>query len=109
VKFLIDENLPPALRDWLVEWGHEAVHVHDIGLARTLDENVAAIAFVRGEIIIYKDSHFADLSLIGRSQARLVWVRCGSLSLGAFRQWFGARFPSVIEQLTAGAELIELR
>jgi predicted nuclease of predicted toxin-antitoxin system len=109
VRFLIDENLPPALARWLIEWGHEATHVHEVGLAQTVDLSIAELAFSRGEVIVSKDRDFMDLALLGRTSARLLWVRCGNLGLPAFRIWFEARLPETLDQLLAGVDLVELR
>ena len=37
MRFLVDAQLPPALARWLVERGHDATHVHEIGMAEASD------------------------------------------------------------------------
>lgn len=37
MRFLVDTNLPPALANWLIEQGHEAVHTTALGLASEQD------------------------------------------------------------------------
>lgn len=40
MKFLVDMPLSPALADWLVERGHDAVHALSVGLERAPDESI---------------------------------------------------------------------
>jgi predicted nuclease of predicted toxin-antitoxin system len=37
VTFLIDAQLPPALASWLIQQGHAAQHVDDLGLRNADD------------------------------------------------------------------------
>jgi predicted nuclease of predicted toxin-antitoxin system len=42
MKFLIDENLPPAFAVWLVANGHDALHVARANLRGASDAAIAA-------------------------------------------------------------------
>jgi predicted nuclease of predicted toxin-antitoxin system len=89
VKFLVDNQLPHALAKLLENLGHHAVHVLDIELGRVDDLTIWAYAAQNGCTIISKDADFADLALLGRTEARLIWVRIGncrkSVLLEAFK------------------------
>src|SRR5205085_11748430 len=57
-RFLIDEQLPPALGRFLKAAGHEAVHIYSIGLGGASDESVYREALARKAILITKDVDF---------------------------------------------------
>ncbi|MGI8793662.1 MAG: DUF5615 family PIN-like protein [Acidimicrobiales bacterium] len=44
MRFLVDANLSPGLIPLLVEAGHEATHVFDLGLGQASDEVIMARA-----------------------------------------------------------------
>jgi predicted nuclease of predicted toxin-antitoxin system len=107
VNFLIDANLPPALARWLATMGHEAAHVDDLFPPPAMDEAIWLYAIARNLIVITKDSDFVAPGGAPRAPA-VVWIRCGNLSLGRFRQWFEERAPELFDLLEAGEVLIEL-
>jgi predicted nuclease of predicted toxin-antitoxin system len=111
VKFLIDANLPPALANWLVQSGHEARHVDNVIPPPALDEAVWSLARERSFVIVSKDVDFVHLSGAQTDQIdpQVVWVRCGNLTLDRFRIWFEARTPEMLELLSAGERVVELR
>jgi predicted nuclease of predicted toxin-antitoxin system len=59
VKFLIDNQLPPALANWLISHGHEALHVLDVGLADAKDEKIREYAAANSLALITKDEDFS--------------------------------------------------
>jgi predicted nuclease of predicted toxin-antitoxin system len=61
VKFLIDENLAPRLASELVGAGHDAVHVSDLGLRSSPDQEILKVAFNQGRILISCDTDFGQL------------------------------------------------
>jgi len=50
MKLLLDENLSPALSRFLIEDGHDVVHVRDRGLASATDDVVRALAAAEGRV-----------------------------------------------------------
>lgn len=46
MRLLLDENLSPGMSDFLVEAGHDVVHVRDRGLTSVSDDVVLALAVV---------------------------------------------------------------
>lgn len=59
MRFLVDVQLPPALARWLVERGHQAGHVADLGIAGASDRVVWERAAITGAVIVTKDEDFA--------------------------------------------------
>lgn len=61
MKFLLDENLSPRIAEILAEVGHDAIHVRDIALRSSPDEQVLEAAREAGRVIISADTDFGDL------------------------------------------------
>ena len=62
MKWLLDEMLPAASCRQLVARGHDAVSVHDLGLAGAEDERVFDRAVREGRVLVTEN--FADYSLL---------------------------------------------
>jgi predicted nuclease of predicted toxin-antitoxin system len=78
VKFLVDNQLPPALARFISEnLGVEAVHVTDIGLRNETDSDIWQYASEKGLVVISKDDDFVTLYSKAPA-ARLLWVRLGN-------------------------------
>ncbi|MDX6574495.1 MAG: hypothetical protein QOE96_448 [Blastocatellia bacterium] len=60
MTFLIDAQLPPALASWLIQQGHTAQHVDDLGLRNADDIVIWNHALESGAIVITKDEDFAE-------------------------------------------------
>jgi predicted nuclease of predicted toxin-antitoxin system len=61
VRFLLDQNQSPRIVGLLAEAGHDAIHVRDIDLGTSADEEVLAAAYGAGRVIISADTDFGDL------------------------------------------------
>lgn len=69
MKFLLDENQSPRIADLLGEAGHDAVHVRDIDLRTSPDDEVLAAAHEAGRVIISADTDFGDLLAASNAEA----------------------------------------
>ena len=79
MKFLVDMALSPALADWLVQRGHDAVHASTIGLARAPDPEVMARARNEDRTIITADLDYPRLlALAGSEKPGLILFRGGT-------------------------------
>ena len=107
-RFLIDEQLPPALGRFLKTAGHEAVHIYNIGLGAASDESVYREALARKAILITKDVDFViRLQSTGRGPP-VLWIRLGNTSP---RELWTALEPALDEFVAAfesGETLIEV-
>jgi predicted nuclease of predicted toxin-antitoxin system len=85
MKWLFDEMLPAAAGKQLVARGHDAVSVHDLGLAGAADEHVFERAVHERRVLVTEN--FADYALIlehrtarGEGCVTVVFVRKAKLS-----------------------------
>lgn len=60
-KFLLDENIPPAIGDFLRGRGYDVVDVWGLGKSGATDEDLLALASAQGRILVSFDKHFADI------------------------------------------------
>ena len=67
MKYLIDNQLPPALATHLAGHGLQATHVADVGLAQATDRELWQYALANGCVIVSKDEDFLHLSSADRS------------------------------------------
>lgn len=98
--FVVDAQLPPALAKRLVEAGHEAVHVHEIGLGASSDEEIGREAVRRKAFLITKDEDFVVRSNLGLLQVPVIWVRIGNTTNRAL--W--ARLEPVLREILAAID-----
>lgn len=107
MNFLIDAQLPPALCGWLLERGHQPVHVFEIDMVAASDAEIAARAEADGAVLISKDEDFVTLRLPDRFA--FVWLRCGNATNRALLVWLEARWEQVEWLLAAGECFVEVR
>jgi predicted nuclease of predicted toxin-antitoxin system len=91
-QFLIDNNLPPAICDWLSERGLAAVHVREVGLANSSDTQVWDYAGAHDLAIVTKDrdfDRFAEQDL----EAHVIVFRLtlGNATTAALWSWLETR------------------
>jgi predicted nuclease of predicted toxin-antitoxin system len=109
VKILIDAQLPPGLKLTLVEAGHEAHHVVDVGLRDADDSQVWEYAVREGIVILTKDEDFAARRLREPHGPSIVWLRVGNCSRAALIRWLTPLLASIEVLVEAGESVIEVR
>ena len=83
MKFLADNQLPPALAQCLRKRGFDCEHVLDVGLAEVLDIEICRYAGAQDRIIVSKDEDFLYLTTQAKAKIRLLWVRLGNCRTAA--------------------------
>ncbi len=109
MKFLVDQQLPVALAQFLKSHGYETEHVRNIGLKDAADSIVWNHAVSRGMIVISKDEDFVYLAKGPGMSGQLVWVRLGNCRNEKLIQTFTDQLPEIIAALETGGSIIELR
>jgi len=109
VNLLIDAQLPPALATWLIQQGHIAQHIEDVGLRNADDIEIWNYALTSGATIVTKDEDFAERTARTTSGPIIVWLRIGNATNRVLLEWLEPRWPRIIVLLEAGDRLIEVR
>jgi len=109
VKFLVDNQLPPALARFIQdELGAEAVDVADIGLRDASDVTIWKHATNTGLIVVSKDADFTSMAL-NPENAALLWVRVGNCRCAFLLDVFRRVWHRVVQRLASGDRFIEIR
>ena len=108
MKFIVDQQLPPALADWLITKGHQAEHVFLVGLGAANDREIWRYATQSGAIIVTKDMDFAERRERETGGPKVVWLRVGNTTTPELlarleRSW------RAIESALAVESVVELR
>lgn len=108
MRFLMDAQLPPALARWLVERGHTAEHVVDLGMASADDRALWDYAVTNSAVIVTKDEDFAIRRALAPTGPAVLWVRRGNTTRRALLAWFEPLLPAVLAAFERGEALVEI-
>lgn len=97
MRFIVDENLPPALAAWLSARGHDAAHITDVGLRGAPDRSVASVAMDAGRVIVTKDRDF-EL----RPDVCTLRLTVGNVGNAALLRWLDTRLERALARLRSG-------
>ena len=76
MRFLVDEALQDLVADRLVEVGHDATHVRELGMQGAIDEDVLAHAAGEQRVLVTTDTDFgAILALSGAAIPSVLLLR----------------------------------
>lgn len=80
MKFLVDEQLPGLLAEWLQSKGHDAIHVATLFTGtRIPDGFICRRSMDEQRIVISKDVDFFNTYFIKRQPYKLIYVTTGNL------------------------------
>lgn len=108
MRFLVDNQLPPALARHLTERGHDAVHVADVGLDEASDQTVWTSAIADDRVVVSKDEDFFFLANRPNDPGRMVWVRLGNCRTTVLLAAFDRILDAVLGALESGQRIVEL-
>jgi predicted nuclease of predicted toxin-antitoxin system len=109
VKFLVDNQLPTVLAQYLRKCGFDCQHVLEVGLGDALDSDICRYAELQGRIIISKDEDFFYFAKQREAKIKVIWVRLGNCRTPALLAAFERSWPSIESCLKTGDRIIEIR
>jgi predicted nuclease of predicted toxin-antitoxin system len=107
VKFLVDEQLPEGVAQWLVDQGHDAEHVRAIRMKSASDRTIWDHALATGSVIVTKDRDFVEWSMTRTPIAIVLWLRFGNLKRSVLLERMASVWPRTLAHLEAGAAVVE--
>lgn len=108
MRVLVDNQLPASLVRWFEKHDCVAEHVLEIGHGQSADEIIWRYAAGIGAVIISKDEDFARLTATRPEAVSVVWVRIGNCRTVELIKLLDRMWPSIVEQIEAGAKLVEV-
>ena len=108
MRFLVDEQLPPALAAMFVEFGCAAQHVRDIGLGGLDDDFVWQHALANNAIMVTKDADFVIRRSLYPDGPAVVWLRLGNTRKLVLLATVKQALPEILDALNRGERLVQL-
>lgn len=107
MKFLIDAQLPPSLRQVFLRQGFECLHTLDLDLKNeTPDQVINQLSTAEKWIVVTKDGDFLDSFLLKRAPYKLILVKLGNTAKRDLITFFEEKFSSIIEKIKTEELLI---
>ncbi len=106
---VVDAQLPPALARLLVQQGHIASHVEDLGLRHADDNDIWDWALANNAIVFTKDEDFPRRALMSKRAPAIVWLRVGNTSRRALLAWIEPLVTQIEAEVMRGESIIEVR
>jgi predicted nuclease of predicted toxin-antitoxin system len=111
MKILIDAQLSPSLAAW-INRTFDDIHADSawsLGLSDKSDHQIYTYAKQNAYVIMSKDVDFLSLLEELGSPPSLIWVTCGNTSNAAMREILSLTLPRVVELLSSGEVVVEIR
>jgi predicted nuclease of predicted toxin-antitoxin system len=108
MKFIVDQQLPPALAKWLEARGHSAEHVFFIGLGDVDDVAIWDYAEREAAVVVTKDMDFAERRLRDTSGPTILWLRIGNSTKKELLEIMDRAWP-VVEPALSHEPIVEVR
>jgi predicted nuclease of predicted toxin-antitoxin system len=109
VKFIVDNQLPVALAEYLRKKGFDCQHVLEAGLGDARDSEICRHAEVQGRVIISKDEDFLYFAKRREARIKVLWVRLGNCRTSALLAAFERSWSRIESCLKSGDRIVEIR
>jgi predicted nuclease of predicted toxin-antitoxin system len=107
MRFLADAGLSPISVDYLVQLGHEAVHVRALGMQRAPDADIVARARADSSVVLTFDLDFGDLLALGvLDKPSVILFRLADERPASVNQRLGAVLAECSAALESGALIL---
>jgi predicted nuclease of predicted toxin-antitoxin system len=109
VKFIVDNQLPVALAQYLRKRGFDCEHVLEAGLGDARDSEICRYAELHERVVISKDEDFFYLAKKSDAKIKFIWVRLGNCRTATLLAAFDRSWPRIESCLKYGDRVIEIR
>lgn len=109
MKFLIDEQLPAILADWLTSKGFDAVHALTLSTNKSLsDKEIRQWSMSEKRIVITKDEDFFNAYVFQKEPYKLIFLTTGNIKNRQLLDLFRANFDHILD-LMEKQDIVELK
>ena len=109
MKFVVDNQLPSALAEWVRRRGFDCQHVLDLELGNATDSEICRYAEGEERVVISKDEDFLYFAKRPETRIQVIWVRLGNCRTAALLSAFEQSWARIESCLRAGDRIIEIR
>jgi len=107
MKFLVDNALSPRIVAGLREFGYDAIHVRDKGMAEATDEEIFSYAVTEDRIIVSADTDFGVLLLAhGSSKPSFILFRQTDKRPARQLSYLISNLPALKKELLSGCIVV---
>jgi predicted nuclease of predicted toxin-antitoxin system len=100
MKFLLDAQLPPSLKQVFILKGYNCIHTLDLELGNeTSDKIINELSIAEKRILITKDSDFFHSFIVKNKPYKLILVKLGNTSKGELIKFFSDQFNKIIDKI----------
>jgi predicted nuclease of predicted toxin-antitoxin system len=102
MQFLIDTQLPPLLKMYLLSQGFNTTHTIDYAKQQFItDSEIVEIAKLESRVIITKDIDFYDHYLLKSFPPQIILLQIGNCKNNVLLSYFRKNLTTIIEQLSS--------
>jgi predicted nuclease of predicted toxin-antitoxin system len=109
VNFLVDNQLPDALCNFLTARGHQSSHVLGLLMDEASDLEIWDYAAKGNWIVVSKDEDFLHLANRPGDAGKLLWVRIGNCRKQTVVQAFERELPDIVRAFDESVRIVEIR
>ena len=100
MRFLVDAQLPPSLKQLFIDNGYDCIHTIDLAQGNdTPDKIINKSSLAEQRILIIKDSDFYDDFIIKNEPYKLIMVKLGNTSTKELIRFFKRWFAEIIDKI----------
>jgi predicted nuclease of predicted toxin-antitoxin system len=100
MKFLLDAQLPPSLKQIFISNGYDCMHTLDLELGNeTPDKIINTISIAEQRILITKDSDFFHSFIVNHEPYKLILVKLGNTGKNELIKFFSERLKEITDKL----------
>ena len=104
MRFLVDENMGLSYAKSLRTMGYEAVHVSEVGLTSTIDEDIVAYAYKNSYTVVTFDLDFTRIvALSQKTFPSIITFRMGEINVAEFEAHIRFYLPDIMSDILKGA------
>jgi predicted nuclease of predicted toxin-antitoxin system len=108
MKFLVDEQLPGSLVNFLISAGFDTIHATSLGTGvKISDADVSNESMQQQRIVISKDVDFFNRFLIKKEPWKLLYLTTGNISKRDLLSLFQSNLHQIL-QLFQNADVVEM-
>lgn len=109
MNFLVDNQLPDALCNFLTAQAHQSSHVLSLHLDEASDLQIWDYATNGDWIVVSKDEDFLHLANRPGDTGKLLWVRIGNCRKQTLLRAFERELPEIVRAFDEGVRVVEIR